>query len=67
MLPLATRCSQTQRMGNQYLDRFQSSHYDPEEKKCICLDCGTLICYMFEVIRNDYQCQSGKAYFVAQV
>ena len=41
--------------------------FDRAEPKCVCIDCKTPVCYMYEVIRNDYQCQSGGAYFVAKV
>ena len=50
-------------MGFPYVEQYNLS----DEKKCLCIGCRTPVCYMFEVIRNDYQCQSGKAYFVSRV
>ena len=38
------------------------------ETKCVCKTCSNVLCYMdLDIIRSDYQCQSGKALFAANV
>ena len=49
-------------MGLPYIENL-----DFDEDRCACLCCLQPLCFMYEVIRDDYQCQSGKAYFCANV
>ena len=51
-------------MGLPYLEVFCEQD---SQAVVLCNACYLPLCYKYEVIRDDYQCQSGKAYFVAQV
>ena len=51
-------------MGLPYIELF----FDEDaHETLVCVSCHLPLCYRYEIIRDDYQCQSGKAYFVAQV
>ena len=39
----------------------------PSENLCQCAICETLFCYASDIIRNDYQCHSGQAYFATSL
>ena len=51
-------------MGLPYIEIFQEQD---RQDIVLCNSCDLPLCYRYEIIRDDYQCQSGKAYFVAQV
>ena len=47
---------------------FFQPHEIDTESKCACKNCLNTFCYWdTDIIRTDYQCQSGKALFVANV
>ena len=51
------------------MGRLHVEHLHLEtEPKCACKVCHNIFCYAdLDVIRNDYQCQSGKALFATNV
>ena len=50
-------------MGFPYIEILNSK----EERKICCAECKLVLCYHSYVLRDDYQCQSGKAFFVSTV
>ena len=51
-------------MGRPFYEHFSLD----TEPKCACRACHNIFCYSdLDIIRNDYQCQSGKALFASNV
>ena len=51
-------------MGYPYIEGLMEQE---KEDTCQCSKCDVPLCFYYEVKRTDYQCQSGKAYFVDNV